>query len=462
MIFTELRFLVFLAVAWSVHWALSGHRARKAWLLLASCVFYGAWDWRFLALMLATIVTDWAVGLGLERAQDEVRRRALLVVSVALNLGVLGFFKYWNFFAESAEAALRGLGFEAHAPTLRVILPVGISFYTFQSISYTIDVYRRRLPACRSLVDFALFVAFFPQLVAGPIVRATDFLPQLARNPVFASIRWRRCALVFLIGYVKKAVIADHVGEAIDPYFAEPGSHGPRDAWLAALLYTVQNYCDFSGYSDMATGLAGAFGYRLCLNFDFPYLARTVAEFRRRWHISLTDWFRDYLYVPLGGNRHGPVRMYVNLTIVFFLAGLWHGAAWTFVAWGLYYAVLLLVERVAVTPVLDRLPPLAGHVWTLVCILVGQSLFRSQDFGKFWTMLGAMFTGAAGADTIPVAWVLLVVACLAVHVALYRGVLVPAAERLPWWGFAATVGVVASLILPWVSRGYTPFIYFQF
>jgi alginate O-acetyltransferase complex protein AlgI len=303
MIFTELSFLAFFALVFGVHWWLTSHRARKLWLLAASYFFYGAWDWRFLSLIVGSTALDYVVGLRLEGNDDERSRKRWIALSVVANLGLLGVFKYANFFLDSAIRLASALGFEASPHVLGIVLPVGISFYTFQTMSYSLDVYRRELRAVRDPLDFALFVTFFPQLVAGPIVRAIDFLPQLERVRVWRDVRVRACATLFLVGYVKKACIGDNVAELVDPYFKDPALYDALSAWIAVLFYAVQIYCDFSGYSDMAIATAGLFGYELRLNFDFPYFAASIRDFWRRWHMSLSSWLRDYLYIPLGGSR---------------------------------------------------------------------------------------------------------------------------------------------------------------
>ena len=463
MIFTEARFLLFLVVTFGVHWRLRSNDARKNWLLAASCVFYGAWSVVFLALMLATALVDWGAGRLLERAADPRRRKAILIASLVCNLGVLGFFKYWNFFAESAAAALTGLGFDAHLRTLEIVLPVGISFYTFQSLSYTIDVYRGELATVRSARDFLLFVTFFPQLVAGPIVRASDFLWQLTTARELATVRWRNCALLFLVGFFKKACLADQIAVAVDQVFASPTEWNAASLWLADVLYAIQIYCDFSGYSDMAIALAGLFGYTLTPNFDFPYLARSVTRFWRCWHISLSTWFRDYLYIPLGGNRGGTARTGFNLLLVFFLCGLWHGAAWTFVVWGLLHGTALLLERIGIARLLERLPAAVGHAWTLFVVLIAWVAFRAQGLATTVDYWRGLLGGGDG--TLALGWHLWLPVLLFAsgHVLMRHERLLPRAIwTLPRWAFAALIGLATAALLPWIATGTKPFIYFQF
>jgi len=460
MLFTELRFVVLFAAAFGLAWGIRSNGARKTVLLLASYVFYGAWDWRFLSLILASTALDYGVGLGLGRARAPRRRRLLLVASLFGNLGMLGAFKYYDFFAGSLAALLASAGLAVSPVTLDVVLPVGISFYTFQTLSYSIDVYRGRLAPTRDLRDLALFVAFFPQLVAGPIVRASQFLPQLARRPRFGEVPVRPMLTLFLIGWVKKACIADRAAIAVDAVFAEPAAYGAADHWLGALLYAIQIYGDFSGYSDMAIACAGLLGYRLTENFHFPYLAATVTDFWRRWHISLSTWFRDYLYVPLGGNRGPRATTARNLAVVFLLCGLWHGAAWTFVLWGAWHGAFLVLERV----VLGRRGGGGRRVLTLLVVLVGWVLFRSADLAGALEYLAGMVPGAAtpsGAKLDP-RWWAFVAACTGAHLVMADGRLARALARLPDWGYALAWGAVCALAMPWATTGHQPFIYFQF
>ncbi|MEN8445884.1 MAG: MBOAT family O-acyltransferase, partial [Cyanobacteria bacterium J06555_13] len=346
MIFTELRFLLFFAVVFGIYWSLQRNGWRKAWILLCSYAFYGAWDWRFLSLIIGSTLVDYIVGLqlGKEETAPGIRRRWLML-SLVVNLGALAFFKYANFFATSAVGFFGWLGVPVNSVTLNVVLPVGISFYTFQTLSYSLDIYARRLAPRKSLLDLATFVAFFPQLVAGPIVRASDFLPQLERSRTFSQINVRACLTLFLTGFFKKACVSDNLAPIVDRFFADPASFDALSAWIGVFSYTTQIYCDFSGYSDMAIACAGLLGYELCINFNFPYFASSVTDFWRRWHISLSTWLKDYLYIPLGGNRGGQLFTYRNLLITMVLGGLWHGAAWTFVVWGALHGGALVVHR---------------------------------------------------------------------------------------------------------------------
>jgi alginate O-acetyltransferase complex protein AlgI len=461
MLFTELRFLFFFAVVFGAYWAMPRNQARKAWLLASSYLFYAAWDWRFLSLILISTAVDFAVGRGMAHSQEPARRRLLLCLSLLTNLGILGFFKYYNFFAESAAAFSSWLGLEVPLRQIDIFLPIGISFYTFQSLSYSIDIYRRRLSPTSNALDFALFVAFFPQLVAGPIVRASIFLPQLVEKRRLSSVNFRGHLTLFLVGYVKKACIADQVARVVDPVFAAPELYTTTSQWLASLLYSLQIYCDFSGYSDMAIASAGLLGYRLTDNFNFPYLARSFREFWRRWHISLSTWFRDYLYIPLGGNRGSGARVALNLWLVFLLCGLWHGSQWTFIVWGLWNGFFLSLERFSAP---EGWPRWLNHGYLLLATNLGWVIFRSPDLPSAGHYLAGMLGlgSAQGVATQSAWWWLLLAAFAAVHIWLSREALETRVMRLPHWLFAAGYGAALALALTWAAGGYKPFIYFQF
>ncbi len=459
MIFTEFSFFLFFALAFGVHWALRGNGLRKSWLLLCSYVFYAAWRWEFLGLILLSTVIDYTVGRLIARERPPGGKRVWLVLSLVGNLGILGLFKYFDFFIASGVELLAAMGIETSADRLELVLPVGISFYTFQTLSYTIDVYRGHLKPVRNFRDFALFVAFFPQLVAGPIVRAAHFLPQLLKTRSFADIAFRAHAMLFLFGYVKKACIADNFASIVDPVFVDPESYGPAGLWLALLLYSIQIYCDFSGYSDMAIAVAGTLGYALPLNFDFPYLATNISEFWKRWHISLSTWFRDYLYIPLGGARGGPLLTYRNLLVVFLLCGLWHGASWRCVVWGLAHGFFLALERVF------RWEPkgVFGLLYTHIVVLLAWVFFRAADFSVAMTYMGGLFgAGVSGAEVVDAVWWGILLGFVVVHVVMSRRLIERGLESLNWYTFPAVYGAAWALVLPWAAVDYQPFIYFQF
>ena len=473
MLFVELRFFFFAALVFAVYWLLRSNQWRKLWLLAASYLFYGAWDWRFLGLIAFSTGLDYALARQIEQAGSPRVRRALVTASVIVNLGVLGLFKYFNFFLASAIDVLRLLGLPAEPNSLAIVLPVGISFYTFQSLGYCVDVYRRQLPAANSLLDFALYVAFFPQLVAGPIVRAGDFLPQLDSARRFNEIRLQPALALFLIGFCKKACVSDNLSPYVDLYFASPGDFDAASAWLAVWLYAVQIYCDFSGYSDMGVASAAMLGYRLCENFRQPYFAAGIGDFWRRWHISLSTWLRDYVYIPLGGNRRGRWRTCGNLFATMTLGGLWHGAAWTFVLWGALHGAALVAERLW-SELVGAAPTGRSTVWSssrraigwaLALYWIGATwiLFRSPDLHSAGLTLES-YVGfvSHGAMSLPgVLW--LHIACLAaIHYLLTHIDLVSLSARLPEPAFAALYGGSFAVCLACLPIGYRPFIYFQF
>ncbi len=464
MVFTELRFLVFFVAVFGLYWSLSGSTSRKVLLLVSSYLFYAGWDWRFASLLALSTVIDYAVARSLGSEGSDRRRRWLLMVSLTANLGILGFFKYFNFFVESGVEFLGWLGLPADAPTMSIILPLGISFYTFQTMSYTLDVYRRKLAPAGAL-DVAVFVAFFPQLVAGPIVRAADFLPQLYEPRRWAAVAVRPALTLFLIGYIKKACIADNIAPIVDLYFAGPTTFDAASAVLAVLLYAVQIYCDFSGYSDMAIATAALLGYHFCVNFDAPYLAASVTDFWRRWHISLSTWLRDYLYIPLGGNRRSTLFTYRNLMLTMLLGGLWHGAAWTFVAWGALHGLALAAERALGIGVevrgwrrLVRVP------LTFWWVCIAWIFFRADGFAAaLVTLRSFVLFDSPGHRSFP-GFLYGVFGALAIVHMLPR--LLPALgegwRRIPPWSFALIYGVAFALATTAIPLQYRPFIYFQF
>ena len=344
MLFNSPEFLVFLPIVFGLYWFVTHRhlRAQNLLLLVASYVFYGWWDWRFLGLIALSTLVDYFVGIRIEEADDRQRKKRWLWVSLAVNLGILGYFKYANFFIENWITAWDGLGVTMHASTLQIILPVGISFYTFQTLSYSIDIYRGNLKATRDPVAFAAFVSFFPQLVAGPIERATNLLPQITSPRTFTYEQGRDGMRLILWGMFKKVVVADSCAPYVDMCFDNPEAFSGSTLILGAILFSFQIYGDFSGYSDIAIGTAKLFGFELMTNFKFPYFSRDIAEFWRRWHISLSTWFRDYLYIPLGGSRVSKPKAIRNVFIIFLVSGFWHGANWTFIVWGGIHALLFI------------------------------------------------------------------------------------------------------------------------
>lgn len=408
MFFNSLHYAFFFLVVFSLAKPLRRRiRTRNAMLLVASYYFYACWDWRFLSLILISTMVDYVCGRLLDVGDSDLdqpparsgRDRWVLFASVATNLGLLGFFKYFDFFITSAVPLLKQLGIPASASTLNVILPVGISFYTFQTLSYTIDAYRGRMPVERNLLNFALFVAFFPQLVAGPIERASRLLPQIRTR---RDTTWTHLYTGFYLicwGLFKKVVVADQIATVADAVFRADQT-STLEVIVGVYAFAIQIYCDFSGYSDIARGSARCLGFDLMLNFNLPYFATNPIDFWRRWHISLSTWLRDYLYIPLGGNKMGSRRTYINLMLTMVLGGLWHGAAWTFVLWGLYQGLLLcgyrmIMSRPTAGSGNTARPALGlGHwlrvagFFQLVCL--GWLLFRAESVEQVWRMTDAL------------------------------------------------------------------------
>jgi alginate O-acetyltransferase complex protein AlgI len=467
MLFHTFHFLVFFLVVFAVYWALRRHRWRLGWLLLASLYFYASWNPWLISLIVFSASVDYGVALLLQGSASPGKRRLLLLLSVGTNLGLLAFFKYVNFFLDSVYAVQGCLGLQPGGRLLDVVLPLGISFYTFETISYIVDVYLGRIRAVRNLLDYALYILFFPHLVAGPIVRPRDFLPQLGRRKHF---NWDRCQLglqFLLLGLLKKAVLADHLAAVIDPVFAAPSAYSSAAAWLAVLGYAAQIYCDFSGYSDMAVGLAHLLGFRLPANFNLPYLAASPAEFWRRWHISLSSWLRDYLYIPLGGNRGGRLRRSLNLVLTMLLGGLWHGANWTFVAWGLYHGLLLALQRLLPWP-----KALAGRwfrPWavagTFLAVSCGWVFFRARSFADAGSILTRLVRPTAGSGLGQVGGLTVAAIVLLVLVGHVLGGCLPLKKverRVPAPALGAALAALLVLILLLVPEDAKAFIYFQF
>lgn len=391
MLFNSIEFLIFLPVVFSGYWVLRDNlRFQNLWIVVASYLFYGWWDWRFLALIAFTSAWSYAVGLLELRRWHERPSRMLLAASLIVNLGILWYFKYCNFFLDA-------LGL-SELSSLKIILPVGISFYTFQALSYTIDVYRRNILPTRDPIAFFAFISFFPQLVAGPIERATNLLPQfLAEKRFDYSAAVMGCRQM-LWGFFKKVVVADNCAAVADQLLNGPSQGNGLAVVLGVLCFTLQIYGDFSGYSDIAIGCSRLFGVKLMCNFRYPYFSRDIAEFWRRWHVSLTTWFRDYLYIPLGGSRCSRGKVVRNTFVIFLVSGLWHGANWTFVAWGAFHAMLFLPliargrNRRFLGPVAEGRHLPAGRellmmVRTFLLVLFGWSLFRAQSLGQWWQWL---------------------------------------------------------------------------
>jgi len=346
MLFPTIEFGIFFIIVWVVSFLLRNNLyGKKIFLTIASYFFYGYWDFRFCFLLFFSSTINYIAGLLIEKLEKERVKKSVLIFSIVINLGILGFFKYYNFFISSFNNLIFKLGFTNGLPVLNIILPVGISFFTFQALSYVIDVYRKEIKASESLIDILLYISFFPQLVAGPIVRAKDFLPQLSQHTP-TSIKYDRAFILITTGLFKKMIVANYLGSLlVDKVFDNPAEYASIELLFAVYGYAIQIYCDFSAYSDIAIGIAYLLGYEFPKNFNHPYRAESLQDFWRRWHISLSSWLKDYLYIPLGGSRNGKLNTYKNLLITMLLGGLWHGANWTFIIWGVLHGGFLAIER---------------------------------------------------------------------------------------------------------------------
>ncbi len=483
MVFSSPLFLfLFLPVVLAIYAVLPGVRSRNFWLLLVSLVFYAWGEVGFILLLLASTLMNYLLGLWVDRTAEPGSRKTAVAVAIVINIGLLAFFKYGNLVVSTVNLARGWFGLPlvtaAHVP-----LPIGISFFTFHALSYVIDVYRRKWRATTDPKDVALYIFFFPQLVAGPILRWSAIAPQLAQRtmtrPLFAEGVRR-----FVGGLAKKMIIANAVAVPADQIFALAANElSPGVAWFGVLCYTLQIYFDFSGYSDMAVGLGKMFGFSFLENFNFPYVADSIKDFWRRWHISLSSWFRDYLYIPLGGNRVSEARNYLNLVAVFFLCGLWHGASWTFVVWGLYHGVFLVLERTPLGAAQEKLPRPLRHAYAVLVVMMGWVLFRADTFAIANNFFGALY----GFSSAPAAQPLARYATNQVIWAIVIGIPFSA----PLWGWIKSQGarlveatppsgqtallvfgsvleillVVALLLISsaWLAGGtYNPFIYFRF
>ncbi len=396
MLFNSIEFLCFLPIVFGLYWFVlkDSLRGQNALIVLASYVFYGAWDVRFLSLIILSSVVDFFLGKAIHDTNDKRRRKLYLIMSLSVNLGLLGFFKYYGFFVDSFVDLLNGLGFQAHRSTLNIILPVGISFYTFQTLSYTIDIYRKQLKPTRDPVAFFAFVAFFPQLVAGPIERASNLLPQFLKNRNFDEKYAISGLRIMLWGFFKKVVIADRLAEYVDIVYSTPGEFQGLSFIIATFFFALQIYCDFSGYSDIAIGVARLFGFDLMTNFRTPYFATSLREFWQRWHISLSTWFRDYVYIPLGGNRVGEARKIFNLMVTFLVSGLWHGANWTFVIWGGIHGMILSFETLfRKSKPFAFVPNIIKGVFIFTVVCLAWIFFRANNVSDAFLIFNNTFTG---------------------------------------------------------------------
>jgi len=405
MLFNSIEFLLFLPTVFILYWFVVNKslKTQNSLILLSSYFFYGWWDYRFLSLIFLSTIVDYFVGLHILKQDSGKKQKLLLWCSVLFNITVLGVFKYYNFFVDSWVDLFSSVGYEINSIwTLNIILPVGISFYTFQTMSYTIDIYKRKLEPTKDFISFASFVSFFPQLVAGPIERASNLLPQILKKREFKYEQAVQGFRLIIWGMFKKVVIADSLAPTVDNIFSNYQDFGGGMLWLGAIYFAFQIYCDFSGYSDIAIGTAKLFGFEIMSNFKFPYFSRNIGEFWRRWHISLTSWFRDYLYIPLGGSQEGKWKSIRNIFIIFLVSGFWHGANWTFIVWGLFHSILFLPSFilnnnrkykssvVGENSLLPTLKEFIQVVATFLLVTIGWVFFRSEtiiDSFKFLSLM---------------------------------------------------------------------------
>jgi D-alanyl-lipoteichoic acid acyltransferase DltB (MBOAT superfamily) len=473
MVFNSLHFLWFFVVVYALY-RLLPHRPQNWLLLIASYYFYASWDWRFLSLLLASTLVDYSCGRMIESTADPKPRKLLLCLSLGFNLTLLGFFKYFNFFADSLHELFGALGWRLDFVTLRVLLPVGISFYTFVTMSYVIDVYRREIPATRNLVDFAVFVAYFPHLVAGPILRASKLLPQIHEPRTVTMEQIRDGSWLVAWGFLQKVFVADNLSAVANLVF-EPGTHHTGiNVLLGTYAFAFQIYGDFAGYSNIARGISKMMGIELMENFRFPYFVRTPQEFWRNWHISLSTWLRDYLYIPLGGNRGSSWQIHRNLLVTMVLGGLWHGAAWTFVLWGFFHGLLLIAYRSAhqigaVRRWLLGPAPAARFLgWAVMFHLtcLGWLIFRARSWHQLREMAGSLLVDFAPASidvqAVLVPLVLYATPLLLVHAceAYFDDVLI--VRRLPIPVRYSVYAATFYLTMLFGNFGGSDFIYFQF
>jgi alginate O-acetyltransferase complex protein AlgI len=455
-------FLPIVLVAW---YALRPPTLRLAFLTAASWFFYAWWDWRFLFLMIASTSVDYVAGQKLAETDDAHRRRTILLAALGFNLAMLGYFKYAGFFLDSLNGLGSAVGAGDPFPALNVVLPIGISFYTFNSMSYTIDIFRRQVEPAKNIVHYAAFVALFPHLIAGPIVRYSTIDRQLRSLAPRLSAQLAASGLFFFAcGLAKKLLIADNLAPNVDNLFAHHDQLGFLTAWAAAVGYSLQLYFDFSGYSDMAVGLAFLLGFRFPQNFNSPFKAVNISDFWRRWHMSLSFWLRDYLFIPLGGSREGRARTLRNLGITMFLGGLWHGAAWTFVIWGLLHGAFLIVHSVAKQAGLTPRSIRVNRALTFACVVAAFVVFRAPDMGVARDVVGAML-GLHGMDSfsaitaeISLAFAAMLVAAL-VFVNKAPNTWEVEIRPRPLYGFAVGLAMGAAILQ---IAAPSPFLYFQF
>lgn len=467
MLFNSYAFWLFFGVVWFLYRFLP-HRGQNALLLVASYYFYSCWDWRFLPLILTTTLVNYFTALGIQKSDKEKTKRYLMAASAVASLSLLGFFKYWGFFVESTAEFLSMIGLGSNLTTLQIILPVGISFYTFQTMSYTIDVYRGNLQPTKSLPDFALYVAFFPQLVAGPIERSSSLLPQFTKPRRFRVGDFSEGLYLILLGLFLKVVVGDNLGFIADGVFYAPKNEiTGTDALIGVYCFAFQIYGDFAGYSCIARGLAKWLNIDLMTNFRMPYLARNPSDFWQRWHISLSSWLRDYLYIPLGGNRCCKWKVYRNLMLTMLLGGLWHGAGWTFIIWGGIHGMILCIYRAI--PNSWKLPKIWGRavavIWFFHIVCLAWLFFRADSVAQAWDMLVMIFTQQEFTAYSRYALSMLAFFCvplMAYEVWLDQRHSLRRLETVAWGWRAAVYCYFVFMLIVFPPPIFGQFIYFQF
>jgi len=475
MLFNSIEFFVFIFIFWLAFWFVFSKSSKQQNLLIlvASYVFYGWWDYRFLSLLLFSSSADFLIGLWLEGTPSKKVRKVLLGISLTVNLGLLGFFKYFNFFVESFIGAFESIGVHLEGASLSIILPVGISFYTFQTLSYTLDIYNKRLTPTRDPIRFFAFVSFFPQLVAGPIERASNLLHQFKTVKKFNVQRVTVGIQQIIWGFAKKIIIADNCATLVNSVFENADNLPPSALWLGAVYFAFQIYGDFSGYSDIAIGLARVFGFDLMVNFRYPYFSRDIAEFWRRWHISLSTWFRDYLYIPLGGSKGSVWLRIRNTVIVFLVSGLWHGANWTFVVWGAINAVFIVplivgkrnrvnLDTVGGTSWLPSLREIVNMLATFTITCIAWVFFRSEDIISALQYVKGMVYTSGGSDPSPSLHMLVPIAILLIIEWIHRHDKFPEFKWLRYSWIKVGFYLVLVYLIVIMSKAAQDFIYFQF
>ncbi len=476
MLFNSIDFAIFLPLVFAVYWLLKNHglKWQNAFLLVSSYIFYGWWDWRFLSLIIFSSFVDYFLGLLIAKSDRPKRRKLFLILSLVVNLGFLGFFKYYNFFAQNFADAFTFFGQSIEPSRLNIILPVGISFYTFQTLSYTIDVYRKKLEPTKDVIAFFAFVSFFPQLVAGPIERATNLLPQFYKKREFNNNLAIDGLQQILWGLFKKIVIADNCAQYVNDIFNNHDIYSTPTLILGAVYFAFQIYCDFSGYSDIAIGTSKLFGFKLMTNFKYPYFSRDIAEFWRRWHISLSTWFRDYLYIPLGGSRGNKWNALRNTIIVFVVSGFWHGANWTFIAWGalnaLYFIPLLLLNKnrrflgnISDNRILPSLNEALRILITFSIVTLAWVFFRAESITQAFDYLGHLSQMSFSVDRLNINRyafeILPLIAILVGFEWFSRTKEHPMQKKYVWF---KTIAVIIMILMLGNFSNMQEFIYFQF